>query len=404
MRLLALVDAVADAIGDWQPPPELNEVASGAIAVMMTNSVIGSSETFGELQAVLRRLDRAAASDLPLPGLAAVMLAADLADPDAFLGRLERLAQDSDRGTALVARIWLSNMRENTGDPLGAIADAQGALELVGAGDGPWILAAPRAELAYLTMHVGDRAAAVEHARAALPVMQRLGAVDDEMQLRSLLASCAMAEGRLADAEAEVDRMERIGAGETIFGGTAFQGICRAELTLARGDYAGGLARYRECMARMREMEFPGVPKTGLEPWALFGASMTLTAHAHYAAGTDVAHGTALFGACRADALRLLTEAPADLDYPVTGMVLFALGTWGLLHGAAPADDAIRSLVLADRFAYNRSVPTMMWERITPHAEGSSPGRIAAFRAEYANRRPAELIGDACRVIERLPS
>jgi hypothetical protein len=29
-------------------------------------------------------------------------------------------------------------------------------------------------------MHVGDRAAAVEHARAALPVMRRLGASDDE--------------------------------------------------------------------------------------------------------------------------------------------------------------------------------------------------------------------------------
>ena len=404
MRLLALVDAVADAIGDWQPPPELNDVASGAIAVMMTNSIIGGSERLGELQAVLRRLDRGAVSDLPVAGIAAVMLAADLANPDAFLGRLEQLAHDSDRKTALVARIWLSNMRENTGDPVGAIREAQRALELVGSCDGPWLIAAPRAELASLTMHVGDRAAAVEHARAALPVMQRLGAGDDEMQLRSLLASCAIAEGRLADAEAELDRMERISVGESGFGGTMFRDICRAELTLARGDYADGLALYRDCMARMREIEFPGVAKTGLEPWALFGASMTLAAHAYYAAGTDEAHGAALFRVCRADALRMLTDAPVDLDYPVTGMVLFALGTWGLLRGAAPADDSIRLLVLADRFAYNRSVPTMMWERITPDAEESSPGRLAEFRAEYADRRSAGLIDDACQVIKRLPS
>ncbi len=100
----------------------------------------------------------------------------------------------------------------------------------------------------------------------------------------------------------------------------------------------------------------------------------------------------------------MLTDAPADLDYPVAGMLLFALGTWGLLRGAAPADDAIRLLVLADRFAYNRSVPTMMWERIRPHAEESSPGRIAEYRAEYADRRPPDLIGDACRAVERLPS
>lgn len=198
--------------------------------------------------------------------------------------------------------------------------------------------------------------------------------------------------------------MERISVGESGFGGTMFRDICRAELTLARGDYADGLALYRDCMARMREIEFPGVAKTGLEPWALFGASMTLAAHAYYAAGTDEAHGAALFRVCRADALRMLTDAPVDLDYPVTGMVLFALGTWGLLRGAAPADDSIRLLVLADRFAYNRSVPTMMWERITPDAEESSPGRLAEFRAEYADRRSAGLIDDACQVIKRLPS
>jgi len=404
MRLLALVDAVADAIGDWQPPPELNDVASEAIAVMLTNSIIGGGEKFGELQAVLRRLDRGAVSDQPMSGMTAVMLAADLADPDAFLRRLEQLADDSHRDTALVARIWLSNMRENTGDPVGAIGDAQRALELVSKDHGPWMIAAPRAELAALAMHVGDRAAAVEHARAALPVMQRLGAGDDELQLRSLLAGCAIAEGRLADAAAEVDRMERIGAGGTAFAGIMFQGICRAELTLARGDYADGLALYRDCLTRMREIEFPGVAKTGIEPWALFGASMTLAAHAYYATGTDETHGTALFSACRADALRLLTDVPADLDYPASGMVLFALGAWGLLRGAAPADDAIRLLILADRFAYNRSVPTMMWERIAPRAEDSSPGRIAEFRAEYADRRAASLIGAACQVIERLPS
>ncbi|HXW87325.1 MAG TPA: BTAD domain-containing putative transcriptional regulator [Streptosporangiaceae bacterium] len=403
VRVMALVDAVADAIGDWQPPPELHDLTCAAAAAMLTNSVIGGSERFGELQAVLRRLEPGAGSELRVSGMAAVMLAADLGDPVAFLRRLEQLAHDSDRDTALAACMWLSNLRENTGDPVGAIGDAERALELVGDDDGPWSMAMPRAALASLTMQVGDRAAAVGHARAALPVMQRLGAGDDEMQLRSLLASCAITEGRLADAEAELDRMERIGVGGTGFGGTVFAGVCRAELTLARGDYANGLALYRDCMARLREVVFPGVPKTGLEPWVLFGASRTLAAHAHYATGTDETHGAALFRACRADALRLLADAPADLDYPVVGLVLFAVGTWSLLRRAAPADDAIRLLVLADRFAYNRSAPTMMWERITVRAEEASPGRIAGFRAEYADRRPADLLTEACQAMERLP-
>ncbi len=402
-RPLALVDAVTSAIGDWQPPPELYDVASDALGILLSNSVIGNDERFRQLQAVLRRLDRDAGSDRRVSGMAAVMLAADLADPSAFVGRLEQLAHDSDHDTALAACMWLSNMRENAGDLAGAIRAAQRALDLVGSDDGPWIGAAPRAELARLTMQAGDRATAAGHARAALPVMQRLGAGDDEMALRSLLVSAAIAEGRLADAEAEIDRMDQVGAGGTGFGGTLFQGICRAELLLARGDHADGLALYRDCMARMREVEFPGVPRTGLEPWALFGASMTLAAHAYYATGTDETHGAALLRACRADALRLLTSAPADLDYPVAGLMLFALGTWGLLRRTTSVDDAIRLLVLADRFGYNRSVPTMTWERITPRAEESAPGRIAEFSAEYADRALVGLLDEACQVIERLP-
>jgi predicted ATPase len=402
-RPLALVEAVTGAIGDWQPPPDLHDAACAAVAILLTNSMIGSNERFSRLQEVLRRLDQGAAGDMRLTGTAAVMLAADPADPGAFLERLEEFAYDSDSDTALAACIWLSNIRENAGDLVGAIGAAQRALELAGNDHGPWMSAMPRAELASLSIHVGDRAAAARHARAALPVMQRLGAGDDEIQLRSVLASCAIADGRLADAAAEIDRMDQVGVGGTGFGGTMFKGICRAELRLARGDYADGLALYRDCAARMRELVFPGVPRTGLEPWALFGASMTLAAHAYYATGTDERHGAALFRANRADGLRLLTAAPADMDYPVAGLVLFALGTWGLLRQALPADDAIRLLVLADRFGYNRSVPTLMWEHIVPRAEDSAPGRIGEFRAEYAGRRLADLLTEACQAVEQPP-
>ena len=95
--------------------------------------------------------------------------------------------------------------------------------------------------------------------------------------------------------------------------------------------------------------------------------------------------------------------ADLGLDYPVVGQLLFALGAWCLLRRAADGDDAIRLLVLAERFGYNRSVPTLMWERIAPAAEESAPGRIAGFRAQYADRRPADLLKEACRAVEQLP-
>jgi hypothetical protein len=267
----------------------------------------------------------------------------------------------------------------------------------------------PRSLLAQLAMAAGDRAVAVTHARAAIPVMQRLGASDDEVQLRRQLTFCAIADGRLAEAAAELDRIDAVVDGEMTFGGAVFGQMCHAELMLAQGEAAAGLSLYRDSMIRMRDLEFPGVSRTGVEPWNLFSASMALAAHAWYATAADEEYGHALFRRCRDDAVKVLDGAGADqgFDYPIVGQLLFALGTWCLLRRAAnadadaDADDAIRLLVLAERFAYNRSVPTLMWERIEPAAEAQAPGRIAAFRAQYAERRPADLVKEARRAVEQ---
>jgi hypothetical protein len=142
---------------------------------------------------------------------------------------------------------------------------------------------------------------------------------------------------------------------------------------------------------------------TGSEPWILFGAATALAAHAHYAQTDDEkTHGRGLFCTCKGHALRILDPANPHLDYPVAGLLLCALGAWGLLHEATPVETAVRLLALADRFAYNRTIPTMMWERIAPRAEKSTPGRLAAVRAEYRDRRPRELLAEAHQVVEQL--
>jgi predicted ATPase/DNA-binding SARP family transcriptional activator len=403
VRLLALVDAVSDAIGDWQPPPQLHDATRSATSIMTANAMIGGGERFARMQALLRRLGAGSRSDMRLSGLATSMLAFDPADPEAFGSRLEELAYDSDRETATAACYWLTNVRENAGDPLRAMEAAEHALEIATAEDGPWATAMPRSMLAQLKMQVGDRPAAAEHARAALAVMQRLGAGDDEIQLRSLLVSCAIADGRIAEAEAELASMDGVTESWSGFGGEVFRQVCHAEMLLARGDRAAGLLAHRDCMARMRELEFPGVPRTGLEPWALFGISLALAAYAHHATEDEEASGQELLRQCRADALRALGAADSDRDYPVVGQLLFALGSWCLLHQAASAPDAIRLLVLADRFAYSRTIPTLMWERIAPAAEEAVPGLIADLRGQYAARRPADLLTEACRAVEQLP-
>jgi predicted ATPase len=374
VRVVVLTDAVADAVREWWPPPDLEDVTRAALAVLLTNAMVARGDRIDPLRGLLARLTAQPGGDPRLAGSVKVTLAFDPTDPDAFIDRLERLAEDPDPDTALPARHWLSHTRENLGDPAGAVDAAERALALAGPERGPWHAAMLHTQLAQLMMQLGHRTAATEHARAALPVMRRLGATDDEVQLRALLGMCAVAEGRLQDAEAEFDEIDEIDETGAVFAGFAFRQIGRAELALARGDHVTGLRLYNECAVEMRELRFPGLPQTGFEPWALFGDSTALTAHAYFARDEDQAGGRELFRICGAHALRALSPENLHLDYPVAGLVLFALGAWGLLRQAGLLDDALRLLALADQFAYNRTIPTMAWERIAPRA-GPPPER-----------------------------
>jgi predicted ATPase/DNA-binding SARP family transcriptional activator len=404
LRLVVLAQAVAETIRGWLPPPDLASAARAAVAITLNNSMmIGGGQADGPMMVLLRQLGPDPGGNVHLSGLVRVLLAYDSVDIGSFPDRLAALAADPDRHTAAAASQWLGHERENAGDPAGAIEAAQRVLALVRDEDGPWSDAMPHGLLAELTMHIGDHAAAVEHALTALPVMHRIGASDDELQLRTLLVFCAIGEGRLADAADELGRVDQIGSSATAFGWAVFRQAGWAELALASGRLGAGLEMYRECVGRMREIQLPGVTRTGMEPWVLFGEAMALSALARYAAGDDVAYGETLYRVCRTGALRVMTADNPHLDYPASGLVLFALGAWSLLRRVAPAEDALRLLALADRFAYNRMIPTMRWERITPAAEEAAPGLLARLQAEYRDCPQPGLLEQARLAVERLP-
>jgi hypothetical protein len=297
---------------------------------------------------------------------------------------------------------WLSHARENAGDPEGAVAAAGRALALVDQPDGPWAAAFLHTQIATLAMQLGRRTEARLHARAALPVLDRLGATDDLLQLHSLTALAAIADGRLAAAAEELAMADRVEESETYLFGRVVRELGEAELALARGDHATGLATYLVSVGRARSLEIPGLAVTGLEPWLLYTESAALTALAHYGGPEHLARGRDLHASCLAKASAVLDADQTFLDYPVAGTVLFGLACWGLLRGPGPADHAVALLVLAEGFAYNRTVPTMAWERIAPVADELAPGRIAALRAEHSGRRGPELLDEARAVIEKL--
>jgi hypothetical protein len=58
--------------------------------------------------------------------------------------------------------------------------------------------------------------------------------------------------------------------------------------------------------------------------------------------------------------------------------------------------------VLADRFAYNRFVPTLAWEPVAELAEAAAPGLVGELLAEYGDRRGPGLLTEARALVRRL--
>jgi tetratricopeptide (TPR) repeat protein len=357
------------------------------------------------MHSLLAELGSSAHSDPRLAGMVRVMLAYDPSDASGFETRLEALALDPDRYAARSANQWLSHVRESSGDTRGAIRAAESALASIDDADGPWNSAILRDQLAQLLMQEGKPEMAREHASAALSVMHRIGARDDEIQLHALLALCAMEAGRLEDAERELEELEERDYDSTAFGGRAFRQVGRAELALARGDYREGLTIYLDVADYMRNLKFPGLEQTGFEPWASFGEAAALTAYAHFADiadEQDERDGKELFHLCRTRTLRLASSTDGFIDCPILGMQMFALGAWGLLHDAIAVPEALRLLALAKHFSYVRMSPSLSWNRIFPLAEERAPGALEAMAAEYRGHRATDLFDQVRAAVEQI--
>src|SRR5262249_1478314 len=120
-RIAALTGAIADVVGDWTPPPELEEPARAGASILLSNSLAVLGRRTARIRGLLQRLGPGE-GDGRMVGMVRVMLAFDPHDPGAFATELEQLTQDPDRDVARTAWHWLSHARENAGDPAGAVA------------------------------------------------------------------------------------------------------------------------------------------------------------------------------------------------------------------------------------------------------------------------------------------
>jgi tetratricopeptide (TPR) repeat protein len=362
--------------------------------VTINNAMIGDAAQAEALRAVLRELGPGD-GDPRVAAQVTIMQHFEPTQGEAFIERLRVHARSEDRYLSMAALLWLGFALENLGDPAGAMRSVEQALLRADPADGPWTRAILHTQAGQLAMQLGLVEEAVVHARAALPVLERLRSLDDALQLRSLMVLAAIATGDLDRAGAEIERLGELRDVDSVFGGRLIGYLGGAELALARGEVGDGLDLYRRAVDRVRDLEFPGLEATGLEPWVLFGEAAALAAYGVHGEPGDP-RGAELYDAVRGRLAGVLDpEFHPYLDYPVCGVVLFGLARWMLGAGVAPAVTAVRLLVLADRFAYNRSVPTLSWERAVAAAEEAAPGVLAMIEAEYGERRGPDLLEEA---------
>ena len=399
-RVIAVAAAVDAALEGWEPEEADIDVAVTAAAVTALNTMMGEIAESPNCMAILTKYgDRA--TDARARGMVAVLAAQDAHDVQGTLRRLREIDVEHghDRQSAATARLMAAHYLENDSDPERALEEIQAGLALVEDEDGPWVRAMMHTIAGGLNAQLGKRIEAAEHAKVAIPILDLLEANDDGIQARSLVAGAAVADGRFDEAQRLIDEIDRLNTERAGFGGAFVTATVRAELALARGDVDDGLRLYRVAGVELSGITLPGMEMTGLEPWCLFGDAAGTTAYALYGSGTD---GLDLYESLRAKAPQVLNPDRPRMDYPVAGMVLHGLGTWGLMKQATDPEVAIRLLVLAEQFAYPRFTATMDPARTDEEAERVAPGLAARLRAEYGERKGPDLLPEARAVVERI--
>ena len=335
-----------------------------------------------------------------------MLLAYDPADPAAFPARLERLVADPDPHVALPARQCLAPRARERRRPRGRHRGGRARARARPRGRRP-VDAGAAPHQPRRPDHDPRRYRRRGRARARRPA--RDGAAGREgrrapaaLAARPLRRRRGAARGRGGRARSGSTPST---AATPSSAGSPSARSARAELALARGDVAAGLRLLPRVRRGARRDAVAGdrVDRPGAvgRVRRVAGARRPCALRDEDA---DVAYARGVFAHSRGRVARLLGEADPQLDYPVAGLALLALGAWGLLRDAEPAEDAVGLLVLAERFAYNRMIPTMAWERIAPLAEARAPGRIAVL--PRGARRPARrprCSTEARGLVERLP-
>ncbi|KQZ66292.1 ATP-binding protein [Nocardioides sp. Root151] len=392
-RVFAVSDAAAELLTGWDAPEAVQSVACEAAAILLVHLNWVPGRPLEELRRSMQGWDE---PDTPWAKAAYTMFAEPGSQPDPERLAVQASAAD-DPLTAGMMMMWAALTAENNGDA--ALALDYATRGLTWAPLTPYIEASLHSEISQLQLVLGDHREAARHAEIAWPTLMRLHATDDARSLRITTALARLVDGDPDTAERILDEVEAISEGVQLGSRMTLQSA-RAEVRLARGDVEGGLRDYDEAVLLIEDAE-TGV---GFTPWLVLGASCALVARVHHAPpGPDP----------RADELARMIRAHSTLggqrqaipDLPLNGMLVVSLGAWLLRHGDQAAREVgVRLLAVGQRWAYNRTLPSLRWELLAALAERMTPGRLDVHLAEYAGRPSVELVPEVADLLGTITS
>ncbi|MEU5759088.1 BTAD domain-containing putative transcriptional regulator [Nocardia sp. NPDC047648] len=305
-----------------------------------------------------------------------VLTRADTRGLSRLLAQAARSADPETRGTALLLR---ANMRENQGDVRGSTIDAINALDVLGR-ENVWSVAMVSRHLGQVCGQIAQYAESVTYYRRSLDLLQRLGAYEDTVEIRSLLVASLVGAGDLEQARRELDLalgtpdLDTSSLGQNRLLSTVMQSS--AEVAFAMGDTAGGFARYE------RALELFGWPDQALGPGP--GALMLAAA----ALAAQVLHGGVGSSAVLAAQLAELTVPMMTQyrDLPQIGGVACAVGSY-LIAVDREVGTGLDLLMLAPNVFCRQDFPSMRWQR---HLDAAI-AKLGAEQVAQARRRLGHL-------------
>ncbi|RBO90764.1 putative ATPase [Nocardia puris] len=393
-ELVHWIEPVFD-LGD--SPAARSDLVVDAYGLMFMHTLYVSRDAraCSRIRLRVRRLSRTR-TDLGPGDRLAVSMMLFRGDGAGVARRLAEAVLSDDRDCRVAALLLRANLRENLGDLRGSTRDAMRALALIDEGN-LWTAGMLSRHLGQLRGQMADYAGAVTYHRRSLDLLARLGAHEDAVEIRSMLAAALAglaewdaARGELALAFEGLDLSPDARSGANGLLGSVTQSM--AELAMAEGRTEEGLRVYE------RALTLCGWPEgvSDLGPHSMMVAAAAIDAR------------VLCERADPADPLpwRLLDVALPALtgyrDLPQIGGIACAIGSF-LIAIDRDTDRALELLALAPRVYARQDFPSTRLDRHRALAERRlGTQRVAAAFAREVRGGRDRAASDILRLLEEV--